>query len=163
MSEGFIAYLVECLGRFNLRTDDFIIELTETAATQDTKVFSKNLLELKDLGFVISIDDFGTGYSSLTYISKHPFDELKIDREFVQNIANSKVDLNITKSTLALAKSLNYKVVAEGIEDKDTLSLLKNMGCDFAQGYYYSKPLPLEQYIDWLEEQELKEELDDTE
>lgn len=163
MSEGFIAYLVECLGRFNLRTDDFIIELTETAATQDTKVFSKNLLELKDLGFVISIDDFGTGYSSLTYISKHPFDELKIDREFVQNIANSKVDLNITKSTLALAKSLNYKVVAEGIEDKDTLSVLKNMGCDFAQGYYYSKPLPLEQYIDWLEEQELKEELDDTE
>lgn len=108
-------------------------------------------MHLKELGFGLAIDDFGTGYSSLIYVSKHPFDEIKIDREFVFFLTQSDTDKTIVSTTITMAKSLDIKVVAEGIENSETGDLLLELGCDIVQGYHYAKPLKFDDYLEWLE------------
>lgn len=149
MTKGFSSFLIRTLNKHELRASSFLLELTETAGADDSLKFTEALLELKDLGFKLAIDDFGTGYSSLTYVSKHPFDVLKIDREFIMFLPQSEKDQTIVDATITMAKSLNLSVVAEGIEDDETLNLLQRLGCDKAQGFHIAKPMKLEQFIDW--------------
>ena len=156
MLENFVTSLVEKIDEFNLKADNFILELTETVSVTDTKRFDQNLVELKDLGFHIAIDDFGTGYSSLTYVSRHPFDELKIDRGFVIDLAGSEKHQSIVKATINMANSLGLTVVAEGIENERCLALLKQFGCGLGQGYLYARPMPFDQYLEWLDEFKIK-------
>ena len=156
MHNGFISYLIRTIERYQLRADMFVLELTETVSVTDTKKFTRNMLELKDIGFCLAIDDFGTGYSSLTYVSKHPFDKLKIDREFIKNLDQSDKDFTIVSATIKMAKSLGLEVVAEGVEDQKTLTLLKSLNCEWAQGYHISKPLPFEAYVERLDEESIK-------
>jgi EAL domain-containing protein (putative c-di-GMP-specific phosphodiesterase class I) len=92
----------------------------------------------------VSIDDFGTGSSSLEKLSQLPFNELKIDRSFIQGITTEQKDKNIVRSICGLAKSLNISIVAEGVEDEETFSLLEEYGINLAQGYFIDKPMPLE-------------------
>jgi EAL domain-containing protein (putative c-di-GMP-specific phosphodiesterase class I) len=98
----------------------------------------------------LSIDDYGTGYSSLSYIMKLPVNELKIDRAFVSNMSEDADMMTIVRSTIELGHNLGLKVVAEGIEDAKAYALLRGLGCDFAQGYYISPPMPAEALPDWL-------------
>ncbi|MDQ7048923.1 MAG: EAL domain-containing protein [Enterobacterales bacterium] len=102
----------------------------------------KALFELHDLGICIAMDDFGTGYSSLSYLRKYPFDVLKIDRSFVKDITNDSADRELINATIAMAHGLGLKVVAEGVETKEQYDFLKELNCDFAQGYLFSKPMP---------------------
>jgi EAL domain-containing protein (putative c-di-GMP-specific phosphodiesterase class I) len=97
----------------------------------------------------LAIDDFGTGYSSLTYIQKLPLYEIKIDRSFIQNMDKKAGDKVIVKTTMNLSKGLGYHVVAEGIESQSVLFSLKNMDCDFAQGFFIAKPMPIDELINW--------------
>ena len=150
MDDAFITFLVRTLNKYQLSADFFVLELTETALVTDASKFTKNILEIKELGFSLAIDDFGTGYSSLTYVSKHPFDELKIDRDFIMFIEQSDKDKTIVSATLTLAKSLSLASVAEGVESKMSLQILSSLGCDLAQGYFIAKPMPFNQYLDWL-------------
>jgi EAL domain-containing protein (putative c-di-GMP-specific phosphodiesterase class I) len=99
------------------------------------------LQELRDLGIRISIDDFGTGYSSLSYLKLIPTNTIKIDKSFVNNIENSSKDVAIVSTIIHLAHSLGCDVVAEGVETEEQFNILKKNGCDFVQGYYFSKPL----------------------
>lgn len=156
MHNGFITYLIRTINKYNLRAEMFVLELTETVSVTDTKKFTRNMLELKDIGFSLAIDDFGTGYSSLTYVSKHPFDKLKIDREFIQFLDQSEKDFTIVSATINMANSLGLDVVAEGVEDQKTLNLLKSLDCEMAQGYHISRPLPFDSYIEWLDEESKK-------
>ncbi len=117
------------------------IEITESVVMEDVESNMKVLRSIKDLGVSIAIDDFGTGYSSLSYLKQLPVDTLKIDRSFVSNLANNSEDRAIVNAIISLAKSLGLKVIAEGVEDFDQLTLLKKMGCDEAQGYFYSRPV----------------------
>lgn len=156
MHNGFITYLIRTINQYDLRAELFVLELTETVSVTDTKKFSRNMLELKDIGFSLAIDDFGTGYSSLTYVSKHPFDKLKIDREFIQFLDQSEKDFTIVSATINMANSLGLDVVAEGVEDQKTLDLLKSLNCEMAQGYHISRPLPFSAYIEWLDEESNK-------
>lgn len=94
----------------------------------------------------LSLDDFGTGYSSLSYLQSMPFDEIKIDRCFVQDITSNPKNASIVKSIIALAKIYNFEVIAEGVETQDECHFLKNLGCEHFQGYFFSKPVPLEQF-----------------
>lgn len=117
------------------------LELTESALMEDiTRVVSR-LSELRTLGLKISIDDFGTGYSSLSYLRTLPVDTLKIDREFIENIESSKAQQAIVKAIIVLAGSLDLRVVAEGAENELQLELLRELGCDYVQGYYVSRPI----------------------
>lgn len=156
MHNGFITYLIRTINKYDLRAELFVLELTETVSVTDTKKFTRNMLELKDIGFSLAIDDFGTGYSSLTYVSKHPFDKLKIDREFIQFLDQSEKDFTIVSATINMANSLGLDVVAEGVEDQKTLDLLKSLNCEMAQGYHISRPLPFSAYIEWLDEESNK-------
>lgn len=116
------------------------IEVTETASLGNRAAAFHNLSQLRKMGFLLSIDDFGTGEASLAYLADLPSDEIKIDRRFVARIIESDRDRAIVASTIQLAHALGQTVVAEGIEDAPTLALLRDLGCDHAQGYYLGKP-----------------------
>jgi EAL domain-containing protein (putative c-di-GMP-specific phosphodiesterase class I) len=106
---------------------------------------------LDDHGLMLSIDDYGTGYSSMSYLKKMPVKELKIDKSFVIDLAKNKEDEILVKSTIDLTHNLGLKVTAEGVEDELSLHILKGFGCDVAQGSFISKPLPIEDLMDFLE------------
>lgn len=126
-----------------------VLEITESVLLNDQN--SKSIVrKLKKLGLKISIDDFGTGYSSLSYIKNYAFDELKIDQRFVRDMLADRIDTNIVKTMIDLAKNLNIQSVAEGVESQEHADLLKGYGCKFLQGYYYGPPIPSQETSDLL-------------
>ncbi|WP_226017068.1 EAL domain-containing protein [Novosphingobium sp. FKTRR1] len=118
------------------------IEITETSSVRNRPAACHNLTQLRKMGFRLSIDDFGTGEASLAYLADLPSDELKLDRRFVSKVVTSERDRTIVTSTIHLAHALGQVVVAEGIEDAATFALLRDLGCDHAQGYYLGRPQP---------------------
>ena len=126
------------------------LELTETAILDDPGRAVENLKRLSALGCKISIDDYGTGYSSLAYLRRLPLHELKIDKSFVMGMANDASDDLIVRSTIDLAHNMGLGVVAEGVEDEATLQRLRALGCDMAQGFFLSRPLPADQAAAWM-------------
>jgi EAL domain-containing protein (putative c-di-GMP-specific phosphodiesterase class I)/ActR/RegA family two-component response regulator len=126
------------------------LELTETAAMEDTVTALDLLTRLRMKGFHIAIDDFGTGYSSMVQLARLPFSELKIDKSFTMAAAESEEARTIIRSTIDLGHSLGLEVAAEGVEDADTLHLLEKLGCDMAQGNYIARPMAATAVADWL-------------
>lgn len=127
-----------------------MLEITESVLLRDTEITMDVLRRLAELGVRLAIDDFGTGYSSLAYLKHLPVDELKIDRSFVQHMADDRSDLAIVRSTIDLAHNLGLRVVAEGVEDEPTHQLLRRFGCDRAQGYLFSRPVSGGDLTEWL-------------
>ncbi len=143
MDNKLIDFLEEQVANFPEVAQHIKIEITETAFINEFERFKKRLDRVKSLGFKISIDDFGTGYSSLSYLSELDFDELKIDKTFVDKLNSQSDDSSrIIKAITGMAKVLNVKVVAEGIETQQQFEQLKQLECDIFQGYWFSKPLP---------------------
>ena len=130
------------------------LEITESQVMADPERAAAVLQALRDIGVRISIDDFGTGYSSLSQLKRLPVDELKIDRSFVFGMTEDSDDAVIVRSTVELAHNLGLEVVAEGVEDVATWDELARLGCDLAQGYYLSRPLPPEDLTAWLHERQ---------
>ena len=149
-SDVFDPTLEERLSRlmeFNdLDYDSFKLEITESAYTDNAKRLLEIIRQLRDKGFHIEMDDFGSGYSSLNMLSAMPIDVLKIDMAFVRRIEESKTDLQLVKLIIDIAKYLNLKCVAEGVETEGQLKLLREAGCDLVQGYYFSRPVPPEDF-----------------
>jgi diguanylate cyclase (GGDEF)-like protein len=134
----------KCLVESGLDPSLLELELTESMVMQDPEQAASMLNELKSLGLSLSIDDFGTGYSSLAYLKRFPIDSVKVDRSFVKAIPQDAEDLAIVEAVIALAHSLRLRVVAEGVETQEQHGHLQGLGCDEMQGYYKSKPLPVE-------------------
>jgi predicted signal transduction protein with EAL and GGDEF domain len=126
------------------------VEITESALMEDPMRAMENLTALHEMGVGVSIDDFGTGYSSLSYLKRLPVDQIKIDRSFVMEMRTSDDDTFIVRTIVDLGDNLGLKVVAEGIENQETLDELEAIGCDFAQGYFMSRPLPADDLSRWL-------------
>lgn len=145
--------IVSTLEGHQLPMNAFSLEVTESDLVSNQEKANKNLKSLRDSGFSVAIDDFGTGYSSLSYLKNLPVNVLKIDKSFVLHLADNEEDQSIVQTTLSLAKSLGLDVVAEGIEDKASLDLLTQWGCRWCQGYYISKPIDLNDFINWFNEQ----------
>lgn len=137
---------------WNMPASSIGLEVTESAFIHDIEHTTALLFELKNLGFRLSIDDFGTGYSSLAYLRRFPIDELKIDRVFVQGMISSKQDKQIVQSIIGLAHNFGLSVVAEGVELESGLNVLRLMGCDEIQGFYFAQAMPGEDLINWCEE-----------
>jgi EAL domain-containing protein (putative c-di-GMP-specific phosphodiesterase class I) len=129
-------------------------EITETKIMSDIEENIVKLLVLKKLGISISIDDFGTGYSSMSYLQKLPVDIIKIDKSFIDDILISKDSALLTNAMVSLSQALNLKTVAEGVEEEAQKEYLRAIGCDYMQGYLYSKPLPLNAFLAFVEEKE---------
>ncbi|GAB6045763.1 hypothetical protein JCM11957_13610 [Caminibacter profundus] len=142
----FATHLKRLLEKYNFNPDNLNIEITEESIMKDPEVSINMLKQIRQIGININIDDFGTGYSSLSYLKKLPVSKLKIDRSFIKDIPNNKDDEVITKIIINLAKSLNLKVVAEGVETKIQKDFVFENGCDYIQGYYYSPPLPADEF-----------------
>ena len=117
---------------------------------EDAELTSATLLKLKQLGIELAIDDFGTGYSSLSYLHRFPFDAVKIDRSFVNQIGTSTRDATIIRAIVALAKSLRLSLTAEGIESTEQLREIRELGCNRGQGYLLARPQPPEAIPDLL-------------
>jgi diguanylate cyclase (GGDEF)-like protein len=133
------------LGETGLPPSSLRLELTESCVMEDAGFAAGVLRELKAQGVGLSIDDFGTGYSSLSYLKRLPVDELKIDRSFVNDATNNEDDAAIVAAIVLLARTLRLQVVAEGVETKEQLELLRALGCGRAQGFLFSRPLPAEE------------------
>jgi EAL domain-containing protein (putative c-di-GMP-specific phosphodiesterase class I) len=131
------------------------LELTESLFMHDVDVVLKTLHELHELGVKLAIDDFGTCYSNLSYLKMFPIDRLKIDQSFIRNLEREPVNINIVRAIAALGKSMSLELVAEEVETEDELALVKSSGCEFVQGYLFSKPLPAAQLESWLKERSL--------
>ncbi|MFD2167978.1 EAL domain-containing protein [Thalassotalea euphylliae] len=150
MSEGFYEFIEQSLEAAELPANRVALELTESATITDNDFALEVIERLSNLGLTISIDDFGTGYSSLAYITKLPFQELKVDRQFVEGVNSDKKRMTIAETTVRMAKGLGLDVVAEGINSQEDEDTLRGFGCDIGQGFYYAKPMPHAEYIAWL-------------
>ncbi len=130
------------------------LEITESLLMENIEEAIKIMNRLREIGFSIAIDDFGTGYSSLSYLKRFPAATLKIDQSFIRDIDKDADDRSIVQAIITLAHSLRLKVVAEGIEKREQLAVLREQGCDLIQGYYYSHPLCCEDFLDWISNRE---------
>ena len=134
-----------------LNNGDLLLEITESASMEDTNLIIEKANALRELGFKIEIDDFGTGYSSLSMINKIPLDALKIDMIFIRNAFTSQNDNQMIKIIIDIASYLKVPTIAEGVETKEQVEVLKALGCDLVQGYYFSKPVPSEEFERFLD------------
>ena len=139
------------LGKWGVANDLLELEITEDAIVADPQRVRAVLEQLNGMGIRLAVDDFGTGYSSLAYLTRLPIDEIKIDRSFITSMSSSKDDAIIVRSTIELGRNLGLKVVAEGVEDARTWTRLRDLGCDIAQGYHVSRPVPPDELTAWLE------------
>ena len=143
--EGLVEQVSKTLELTKIRPSTLKLEITESTAMENAERSTQILNRLKELGVQLSIDDFGTGFSSLSQLHRLPFDTLKIDRSFVNAVGENGENSEILQTIISLAKNLKMKVIAEGIETEDQLALLRNLGCDYAQGYLLAKPMPREE------------------
>jgi diguanylate cyclase (GGDEF)-like protein len=148
--QGLAATVARVLGRHDTPPSRLTLEITESAMMADPERAMGILREVHDLGVRVSIDDFGTGYSSLAYLKGLPADEVKVDRTFVKGMATNDRDACIVRSVIELGHNLGLRVVAEGVEDRATVRLLAEAGCDYAQGFYFSRPLAPGDYAGWM-------------
>ena len=138
------------LARHRAPASALCLEITESAIMDDPQRALATLDRLSALGFKLSIDDFGTGYSSLAYLKRLPVDELKIDQSFVRNLQEGSDDAKIVRSTVDLAHNLDVVVVAEGVETAEAWDMLRELRCDFAQGYHMGRPMPVTEFSAWI-------------
>ena len=142
---GFTKTVADTLLKCDLPAKYLELEITESALIENINAAKQAITSLQKIGITIALDDFGTGYSSLSYLRSFNFNVLKVDRSFINDIADEEQARNLFNAIKHLADSLNLNIVCEGVENEAQLKVLQEMGCTEAQGYYFSKPLPAEE------------------
>lgn len=150
--EHFLESIFATLSETGLDPACLELELTESVLMEQPELAASTLKALRDNGVVVSVDDFGTGYSSLSYLKKLPLDILKIDQSFVRQLSENPDDAAIAVAIISMGQSLNLRIIAEGVETAEDLEFLKAHGCDEAQGYYFSRPVPADQFAHLLDQ-----------
>jgi EAL domain-containing protein (putative c-di-GMP-specific phosphodiesterase class I) len=156
--ENLFASVAEALRESGLAPQHLELEITETTVMDRSRDTMMMLTRLEHLGVQLSIDDFGTGYSSLAYLKQFPVHSLKIDRSFVRDITTDSNDAAIVSAMIAMAKSLDLGVIAEGVETRQQLDFLRAAGCQAYQGYYFSVPLPAKAFAELVRRQALQKQ-----
>lgn len=147
---GFARQLADKVTFSGLTPDDIRIECLETDKVLESQVALLEIDNLKSLGFKILLDDFGAGYSNISYLRRIPVDIIKLDRSLINQITTDDGSQIIARNIITMLKELDYLVLAEGVEDKETAALLHQFGCDEAQGYYFARPMTAEQIVEWI-------------
>ncbi|HEX7811619.1 MAG TPA: EAL domain-containing protein [Burkholderiales bacterium] len=145
--KGLVEFIAETVRKSGLTPASLELEITESAVMSNQDYAANVLNQFKAMGFHLTMDDFGTGYSSLAYLKRFPFDTVKVDQSFVRGIPGNSDDCAIVEAIIAMAHSLQLKVVAEGVETREQLDFLRKLGCDQIQGYYFSKPIPSNEVV----------------
>ncbi|MDH5666083.1 MAG: GGDEF domain-containing phosphodiesterase, partial [Nitrosopumilus sp.] len=148
---GFVSMIKGILAETGLSPELLEIELTENLLLEDSQEIYDILNELRSIGIKLALDDFGTGYSSLSYVKRFPFEALKIDQAFIQDVMDDADDAALCRAIIVMAKSLNMKIIGEGVETAEQLEFLKVNGADIAQGYYLGRPMSREKFAEFLE------------
>lgn len=150
LDEDLVDHIKSLVAEFGLNRDEFLLEITETAYTQDSEQIIKTVKAFREAGFRIEIDDFGSGYSSLSMISTLPMDALKLDMEFMRNAFKERKNTRMLDAVIDIAYSLEVPTIAEGVETAEQMFALKEMGCDIVQGFYFSRPIPAAEFEEFL-------------
>jgi EAL domain-containing protein (putative c-di-GMP-specific phosphodiesterase class I) len=148
--ENFLKNLFSILSDTGLDPKFLVVELTESVLMKHAEAAATILQAIRQVGIRVAIDDFGTGYSSLGYLRRFPLDALKIDQSFVRQISTVGDDTAIVTAVIGMAQNLHLRVIAEGVETPEELEFLRVRQCDAAQGYYFSRPVPAEQFAKLL-------------
>jgi EAL domain-containing protein (putative c-di-GMP-specific phosphodiesterase class I) len=155
LREGnFASDVLDALQRHDIHPGYLQLEITETAVAENPDAAINILNVLRDAGVQVAIDDFGTGYSSLSYLQQMPFDLIKIDKSFIDMIGSGGSSENICRTIIKMAHELGKRSIAEGVETREQADFLIENGCDFVQGYFYSHPLPREEFHAFVEKQD---------
>jgi PAS domain S-box-containing protein/diguanylate cyclase (GGDEF)-like protein len=151
-----IQSLDEAVKNYHFEPSKIELEVTESAIMTDMEKALSRINMIKDKGFRVSIDDFGTGHSSLSYLVQFPVDQLKIDKSFIRQITHHKQSLSVVNTIISLGKELNLDVIAEGVETQEQIDILKKNWCDEVQGFFYAKPMKLDELLVWYENTNFK-------
>ncbi len=143
-------HIMEIINRYGVQPEQLNLEITETAASISQQALDDNIEHLTDMGITFSLDDFGTGYSNMQRIVKLPFNIIKLDRTFTELYDNPKLGIVLT-NTINMIKAMEMKIVVEGVETEEMLKLFSDLECEYIQGYYFSKPIPREQFIKFIQ------------
>jgi len=156
LEKNFKDELLRRLDQHQISRSQTTIEITESMFIDDLDYILPLLQEIRETGVSISMDDFGTGYSSLSMLRSLPIDELKIDRSFVKNINEIRQDLDMVRAIIHMGHTMNMKVLAEGVEEKEQIDLLNSYHCDLYQGYHFSRPLTAEKFVEFIKDKRSK-------
>lgn len=146
-----IGVITQCLQKYDIPAQHLEVEITESGLMRNEEIARSILEHFKETGIHVALDDFGTGYSSLAYLRRFPFDVLKIDRAFIKDVETDPVSAKVLDAVISLAKSLDLAIVAEGVETKPQLDILEQRGCDLIQGFYYARPTPPREAIEFFD------------
>lgn len=149
-SKGCVDFLLTAIEKRGVKPDQLICEITESLLLEDDQIVHKNLEDFSRSGISLALDDFGTGYSSLSYLQRFPVSILKIDRSFILSMDESSSSVEIIRAVLAMARTLGIQCVAEGVETQYQFEVLREMGCDFFQGYYFARPMDAWELNRWI-------------
>lgn len=152
-----VSTFTSILEDYSLSSEDLVLEITESAYTEDSEQIIEAVNRLRDCGFRIEMDDFGTGYSSLNMLTSLPIDALKLDMQFIRSAFSARKDTRMLEVILDISDSLSVPTIAEGVETAEQLFTLKSMGCDIVQGYYFSKPVPADEFEVFLSKRRRKD------
>ena len=150
MSSSFVEYIDEMIAQYELSPWNLVFEITESVFITDMAKAVKVLKKIRKHGIRISLDDFGTGYSSLSYLKILPIQNIKIDRSFIQDVAENPAAETILKAIISLGHKLEKSITVEGVENEEHIKLLESQGCSYLQGYYFSKPVPLNDLLEYM-------------
>jgi EAL domain-containing protein (putative c-di-GMP-specific phosphodiesterase class I) len=143
--------VVKALRNTGLDPHDLELEITESVMIRDDEATAETLRDLRAMGVRVALDDFGTGYSSLSYLTRFPLDTLKMDLAFIRDVATDPSAAGVVTGVIAMAHSLNLRVVAEGVDAEDQAKVLREMDCDEVQGFLYAGALPPQEFLDYLQ------------
>jgi predicted signal transduction protein with EAL and GGDEF domain len=150
-NRSLVRVLLDTVSEHGIVPEEVDLEITESAVMHDFDHCAALIGILRDEGFRVSIDDFGTGQSSLAYLKRLPVTALKIDQAFVRNLATDPADQKIARAIVDLARALGLRSIAEGVEDEEAATILRDLGCDYAQGYLFQRPCPNDEFVAWVE------------
>lgn len=142
----------EILARYEIDCSQINLEITETALANNQTVLAENMNKINDLGVTFSLDDYGTGYSTISYIMKFPFHIVKIDKSILWTAFENERAMIALCASVNMIKDMDMKIVVEGVESEEMAKELKSLGCDYLQGFYYSRPLPKEEFLKYISE-----------
>jgi len=148
--DNLVELVIRALRTWDMSAEQLVLEITESAVMQNREASLDNLMQLHECGISMSIDDFGTGYSSLSYLKRLPVNELKIDKSFIKQIMTSKADTHIVQAIIDIGHNFNLDILAEGVESAEVIDLLIAMGCQYGQGYWFSRPLSYHEFLNWI-------------